>query len=324
MFTAVWQAFDFREREWICELFGSHITSHLYDGNHEVVQDNCILFDKFIHTRNRAYYAKFAERSRVFLFHLSDEQYHGGYDIYRWFNGVFRNYWSAVFTESILIVPLGYSNGHSRPSTMIPASSRHYVWSFAGETERASRPEMVSALSEIVPSLCHSTGEGARSLSPSDYRDLMLDTIFAPSPMGRINLECFRLYEALELGCIPIVEKRPTLDYFRHLLGSNPLLTVRNWSEARRKVEELLGDPMRLDALQEEIMFWWQTRKRFVSEQISTMLTKGPATRTNQPATRAAYHLPLWQHWELARHHSTRALARRAGVQVQRALSRIF
>lgn len=323
MFTAVWQAFDFRELDWICELFGSQISNHVYDGKHEVVQDNCILFDKFIHTRDRAYYAKFAERSRVFLFHLSDEQFHGGYEVYRFFNGVFRNYWSSVFTDSTLILPLGYSNGLSRPATITPASSRRYTWSFAGETGRASRPEMVSALAGIGPNLCHATDRGAPPLSPDEYRTLMLESVFAPSPMGRINLECFRLYEALELGCIPIVEKRMTLDYFQNLLGSNPLLTVGNWSEARDRVETLLGDRTRLDALQQEIMSWWQAKKQTLRGQITAVLSKAPTRKGSSPATRAAYRLPLWQPWELARHHSTRALARRFKVQFQRALGRV-
>lgn len=322
MFKAVWQAFDFREREWICEIFGSQISSHLYDGNHEVVEDHCILFDKFIHTRNRSYYEKFADRSRVFLFHLSDEQYHGGYEVYGWFDGVFRNYWSSIFTDSILIVPLGYSNGLAKPATVKPASARRYAWSFAGETGRASRPEMVSALSGIGPNICHATDQGAPPLSPEDYRKLMLDTVFAPSPMGRINLECFRLYEALELGCIPIVEKRLTLDYFRSLLGSNPLPAYRSWSEAKDEVQRLSGDPVRLDALQEEIMSWWQTKKRSVKQQISTMLSKSPARKANWQATRTAYRMPMWQDLELARHHSAQALARRMKVQLQRALQK--
>lgn len=322
MFTAIWQASDFRERDWICELLGSEISSHVYDGNHEVVQDNSILFDKFIHSRNRAYYAKFAERSRVFLFHLSDEQFHGGYDVYRWFDGVIRNYWSSVFTDPVLILPLGYSSGLARPATIVPASARRYAWSFAGETGRASRPEMVSALSGVGPNLCHATDKGAPPLSPDAYRALMLDTIFAPSPMGRINLECFRVYEALELGCIPIVEKRLTLDYFQSLLGNNPLLVVGNWSEARDKMERLSGDKPRLDALQQEIMSWWQQKKQLLKGQISALLSKAPATKGNWTPTRAAYRLPMWQPWELARHHSGRALARRFKVQFQRALHR--
>lgn len=322
MFTAIWQAFDFRELDWICELFGSQISNHLYDGKHEVVQDNCILFDKFIHTRNRAYYARFAERSRVFLFHLSDEQFHGGYDVYRFFNGVFRNYWSSVFRDSIVILPLGYSNGLSRPATMAAASSRRYAWSFAGETGRASRPEMVAALSGIGPNLCHATDQGASPLSQDEYRNLMLESAFAPSPMGRINLECFRVYEALELGCIPIVEKRLTLDYFQNLLGNNPLPAVSNWSEARDKVEKLLGDTARLDALQQEIVSWWQAKKQLLRGQIAAMLSQAPAMKGSWPATRAAYRLPLWQPWELARHHSGRALARRFKVQFQRALGK--
>ena len=53
-----------------------------------------------------------------------------------------------------------------------------------------------------------------KSLTVSECRDLMLNTIFIPCPGGWANMDSFRVYESLECGCIPIVEKSP-YDYFR-------------------------------------------------------------------------------------------------------------
>ena len=47
-FTAIWQAADPKEREWIEELFGPYIQEHVFDGAHSLVLDNAILMDAFI------------------------------------------------------------------------------------------------------------------------------------------------------------------------------------------------------------------------------------------------------------------------------------
>jgi Exostosin family len=323
MLTALWQAEDFREHEWVCELFGSHIARHVYDGQNAVVLDNCILFDKFIHKKPARYYEQFQNRTNVFLFHMSDEQYHGGYDVYRYFDGVFRNYWSSIFRENVLILPLGYSNGVSHQPTSKLASLRKYAWSFAGETTRASRPEMVSSLRNTAVNMCHSTDSGTGAvLTPTAYRDVLQDTVFAPSPMGRLNLECFRLYEALESGCIPIVEKRASFDYFTNLMGSNPLISVRKWSHAPTIIKQWSLDHARLDALQSEISHWWQSKKESLKGEISEFLwDKNRAGRGASSPTRPSYNAPFWQLQELYRHQSPMGLARRLKIQLDRATS---
>jgi hypothetical protein len=321
--TALWQAEDFREHEWVCELFGDHIDRHVYDGHNTLVLDNCILFDKFIHRKPAEYYQQFSTRTNVFLFHMSDEQYHGGYDVYRHFNGVFRNYWSGIFQDPVTILPLGYSNGVSPGLSFRPASTRKYAWSFAGETRRASRPEMVNALKDIGAQRCHSTDSGSPDhLTPSAYRAVLEDSVFAPSPMGRLNLECFRLYEALECGCIPIVEKRASLDYFTSLLGPHPLISIRQWSQASTLIKEWSGDPERLDAVQSEISSWWQAKKQSLKGEISAMLCGQGATGRVASPTRLSYKFPFWQLQELSRHQSAMGFARRLKIQMQRAASR--
>jgi hypothetical protein len=68
---------------------------------------------------------------------------------------------------------------------------------------------------ELIPS---ENGAFAAGLHVLDYRDLLLETIFAPSPIGNYNLDCFRTWETIECGAIPIIVA-PTYqqpyDYFR-------------------------------------------------------------------------------------------------------------
>jgi Exostosin family len=321
MLTAIWQKDDFREREWVTRMFGSLISEHIADGSNSIVMDNCLLIDQYLHTKQSEYYRAFRPHRNAFLLHLSDEQFHGGYEAYANFTGVFRNYWSAIFNPaSVKILPLGYSNGLARRVQPKLASERQYLWSFAGEASRASRPEMVAALKSISPHLCCATDKkGTIALAPKTYRELLEDTVFAPCPMGRLNLECFRLYEALESGAIPIVERRATLDYFTKLLGPNPVMEIRSWASARDKIRSLAADPPRLNQLQREISSWWDVHKQTVKDKISHfVISRVDSASSDASAVKWIYNLPCWQLIELARHHSGPAMLRRFGIQATR------
>jgi hypothetical protein len=325
MLTAIWQSEALREREWLTQIFGTLIGEHITDGSNSVVMDNCLLIDQFIHSKRNGYYREFRTRSNAFFLHLSDEQFHGGYETYSNFTGVFRNYWSAVFDPaSVMVLPLGYSNGISRRTRLKPAIERRYLWSFAGETARASRPEMVAALNGVSPHFCRATdAKRTTALTSEEYQSLLENTVFAPCPMGRLNLECFRLYEALECGAIPIVERRPTLDYFTRLLGPNPIMQVRSWEDARYKIRSLAADPPRLNQLQQLISGWWDLHKQNVKNDVSRFVaSRVNGKSSNARAVKWAYNLPFWQVVELARHHSGPAMMRRFSIQATRLLGR--
>jgi hypothetical protein len=54
--------------------------------------------------------------------------------------------------------------------------------------------------------------------------------LFVVSPEGR-GMDCSRTWEALALGCIPIVKRSPICGLFADL----PVLIVDDWSEVRRE-----------------------------------------------------------------------------------------
>ncbi len=328
--TAIWQRrSELRENDWLDELFGEYIDKHIVDGTRSVVMDNCLLIDSLIHTRNESYYKSFSERKNAYLLHLSDEHYHGGYQTYKYFKGVFRNYWSPIFeSRAIQVVPLGYSNGLSQSGGFKPASSRSHLWSFVGETARGSRPEMVTELRHMGPHFLRATDvPEAVPLSPREYQTVLRESVFAPSPMGRLNIECFRLYEALECSAIPIVERRMFLDYYRHLFGAqHPLISVKNWHEAAVIMRDLQRNPNELDRLQESIREWWKTYKIELKCNIGKFLRRTESYVSNNRQLGAglgwAYRIPLWQPIELSRHHSFRALVRRAHVEIGSLIAR--
>jgi hypothetical protein len=110
-FTAIWQAKKPHELPWIEEIFGDLIGEHVFDGNHEIVLDNSLLFDSFIKRVPHEYYRRF-EGKNAFLVHFLDETYDGGYERYDPFRGIIRNYWSTAFnTERVFV----FSGGLHEP-----------------------------------------------------------------------------------------------------------------------------------------------------------------------------------------------------------------
>ena len=328
-FTAIWQSETFYERDWLMRLFAPYISSHVVDGKHEVVLDNAILFDSFVYSRDPAYYQKFRGMNS-FLVHLSDEFYELGHDRYLPFRGVFRTIWTSVFNpKHVMQIPLGFS------ADMVPsdakASERRYAWSFVGDAEKASRPDALLALSPIEPHLCFSstevsgltffraTAKGKKKIPREDFVRYLGQSAFVPTPMGNASLESCRVYDALECGAIPIVERRMTLDYFKRLLGDHPLPTVRAWSEARELVKKLVRDPDKLDELQQKCQAWWKHHQSVLTQEIGRFLEeRSQAADQLVPLQSRLPLLPGWNYFELIRHHSLPALNRRVMRQIKR------
>jgi hypothetical protein len=161
----------------------------------------------------------------------------------------------------------------------------------------------------------------AQRLGPKEVSQLLSNTVFAPSPMGNVNIECFRTYEALECGAIPIVEKRWGLDYYRTLLGEHPIPTVGSWSEARRIIRSAMRNGDEINRLQRECIDWWEGYKRSYSHRVAEFLAnRARAGSSSEPMVSKYESIPGWRVFELARHHNASALGRRAGLHAARLL----
>lgn len=328
-YTAIWQSSNPKEREWVDEIFGAYISEHVVDGKHEVVLDNSILFDAFLYWQDPAYYRRFRGRN-AFLVDFLDECYQGGtYAVYRNFRGVFRNFWSDVFNpDQVMTLPLGYTNDTRRPDAVPTASARQFVWALLGDCSKSSRPDTARALSRIEPHFLYltdavpgfTTASTRRRLSRQEYQQLLLNSTFVPCPMGNVNIESYRTFEALESGAIPIVENRLTLDYYRQLLGQDfPGLVVKSWREAHIRISRLLTDPSEMDALQKRCIEWWDGYKKRYSSAVGAFLERrSHIGAVTNPIRVRRTQLPFWQQLELIRHHSLRAFCRRIDRQFSR------
>ena len=203
----------------------------------------------------------------------SDECYTCSTEFYKYAQFVFRNYWHKQFADDPKVVcfALGYKTGFWRdiPKSFAHESKRPYCWSFAGQIAgKPTRGAMVAKLKQVSPFYIHEIGTWVdpRSLSTQDYQILLLQSIFVPCGRGYWNIDSFRIWEALECGCIPIVEKFP-LDYFKNFLGEHPFIAVDSWDQAPAEMQVLLDDPKALKEKQLACIRWWAEYKKKMNRQ---------------------------------------------------------
>lgn len=276
----------------------------------------------------RAIPASFYEEVRrtpgVGLFHLSDEWFGEDYNYYRPFSFVLRTYFSRLLDRpGVLNVPLGII-GFAPPHDLVPSSSRRFVWSYFG-TLMASRPDMLAAFSSLSPSRSiDRRGDGR--VARQEFLAILGDSVFAPAPMGNVMLETWRLYEALEYGCIPIVERRISMDYFHDLFGDHPIPCFGSWRQAKQFVADLMNRPRDLDALQLEVSSWWSLEKLRWRDRVAAFVRGGLRGDYRVAMENSRYPRGLarrfWQYSELMRHHSPGALRRRIARQCGRVVTR--
>ena len=73
---------------------------------------------------------------------------------------------------------------------------------------------------------------GPEALDVQAYADLLADTVFALCPRGNVSVDCFRVYEALEAGAIPVVEEEGRTPLWRDLKRPARFLGLHAWRPA--------------------------------------------------------------------------------------------
>ncbi|HSX04700.1 MAG TPA: exostosin family protein [Rhabdochlamydiaceae bacterium] len=276
----IWQVpkEGFCETDWLKEVLAGIDFNEIEDGKWSVFKDNSIIIasnDK--KKKCKRYYDELAKRKCKFaIIQISDERYAIPDDFYRQATFVLRHYWHENYGKNVTAFPLGYKSGflrHFSGKELNDASHRKYVWSFAGQIKKSTRGPMIESMKKIPHYHIYETFtfHDPNALSPENYRALLLNTIFVPCPRGWSNLESFRVYEALETGCIPIVEK-DSGDYFGKLLGSYPFPSVESWEEAPALIQNLLANPMELEKLRSHCHDWWMEYKKQLKLDIAKVI----------------------------------------------------
>jgi len=153
----------------------------------------------------------------------------------------------------VKIIPLGYHftlrNGIDNPLARTPQLPfRSNVWCFFG-TNWNKRSSILEPLKSVGKYSCKLFDQwnDPQNLTREEYCATLLDTVFVPC-IGGNNPETFRLYEALECGCIPIlVNDQQSSAYYSYITQYIPLLNLTSWEQVPGFITQLYNDKENLE-----------------------------------------------------------------------------
>lgn len=177
--------------------------------------------------------------------------------------------------QNMVQIPLGFKIGfaydwkHHKPIT-----ERKLQWSFVGTIKaNSNRTKMLEVFKRRLPDNFNAQTTG--NVSTSDMGAIYADSVFVPNDRGDVRLDCFRLYEAIFAGAIPVLagdskEMQETF-YFAGPEDFPPFVIADTWSKVAKICVQLLQpeNVQKLQELQQANRKWLhkhlnQVRKRVV------------------------------------------------------------
>jgi hypothetical protein len=229
--------------------------------------------------------------NNVVLYHMGDEHANKNIEAYLECNFIIRNYYFSHiqndprFAGKISWAPNGFRTGVGPrvASHVKNAIDRGCIAAFLGwldnsnsyQNERNAFVEAAKACGKNLFVLASNGFSGGYNVGL--YSAVMEDSIFAPCPAGN-SPETIRLYDALELGCIPISLSHAFLisDDALAAIGPVPFPILASWSELPLFLNSMnsvaSSNPDEIAALQVKTINWWSSYKEFIQNKISSKI----------------------------------------------------
>lgn len=261
------------ECDWIESLFQNVYHHTIIDEYHEDIHTNAVFV--FNHTFDyESYFANYLEERVSFgVVHLSDETLGDTCNYLENDSCLFaiRNYYHPIYSlhHKVITVGLGCKSGFT---SLHP--SHHvwpwYHWCFAGTLHHVERVKALTAFQNMTPYYLMTSKNGFNTtiLTIEEYRSMLEISKFALCPIGQGNLDTFRLYEAMEAGCIPVTlastssqEYSPSYWHILFKRDTIPFIIGKTWEECFQKVDTILRDPMEYSAMRTKMKTFWNDIK---------------------------------------------------------------
>lgn len=137
-------------------------------------------------------------------------------------------------------------------------------WFFAGQINQSRRVRLVKVLRELRDGELVETPAFAKGLSVDKYIEKMLSARVIPCAGAPVTPDTFRFYEALETGCVPLVDQQsaraPEKGYYQMIYGEDfPIPIINSFNELVDMIN-YYNDTFVESS--NKMFAWWQMYKR--------------------------------------------------------------
>lgn len=167
-----------------------------------------------------------------------------------------------IYRNITRYIPIGYTP-HTRPTLKeLGLPVKTLKWGFAGQKTHSRRKQLVRYLRPLEDGFLLETDGFTQGLSPEEYIRVLWDSKVAPCPSGAVIPDTFRVYEALEAQCVPLLDgfdpQGGSDNYWFHLFGDHPLPVLEHWQDAPGTIDYFCDTyPVK----QNRVSAWWQQYK---------------------------------------------------------------
>jgi hypothetical protein len=166
------------------------------------------------------------------------------------------------------------------------AAARDLDWFFSGQITHSRRTNCAKALERLVePGKLVRTPSFTAGLPHDEYYRLMASAKVVPCPSGAVSLDSFRVYEALEAGCLPVVDNMTPSGrqrgYWNTVLSGVTMPSVDDWD---RLPLLMAGFRETWQALANKTFSAWQAWRRQLAYDLEAeLVTLGEVERSPAP-----------------------------------------
>lgn len=159
-------------------------------------------------------------------------------------------------------LPIGPPPQIVKASKELPVKTSNVY--FSGQVNHESRVNMIEQIKDMDHADIVTTPGFAQGLDHVEYYKRMAKAKVVAAPRGNISPDSFRLYEALELGCVPIVENSAFWD--KMTLGHNPFPTIDNPEQWPGYITDAVNQYPKLN---NRVQATWLNLKYYLREELN-------------------------------------------------------
>lgn len=186
------------------------------------------------------------------------------------------------------VFPLGYTPQARPVLKEIGLIPKVYKWCFMGQITHERRQLMAEQLKKMDGGYFLGTDGFAKGLEPKSYFEKMAQSNCVICPPGALTQDSFRVYEALEAGSVPIVDKYSSLGavgYWEQLFPEAPFPVLSDYSELPELVNKCENVEFR-----NQVFSWWIWKKKSLKNDLKRMLGIGSEITVVMPTSPIPSH----------------------------------